>query len=468
MAARPKSPNVDSVTTINPDGSHYFLHPSDARGRFTLWRRVFAVVLLAVYILLPWIQINGHPAVFLDTANRKFHLFGLTFLAQDLWLGFFFITGAGFSLFYITSLFGRLWCGWACPYTIFLEHVFRRIERIIEGDGPKRRQLDKAPWTIGKICRRVLKHALYLLAAAAITHIFLSYFVSLPKLWNWMQGNPQEHWLAFSIILFLTGVLYFCFAWFREQFCIMLCPYGRIQSALTDDNTLVVGYDEKRGEPRGKAGTEGAGDCVNCIKCVQVCPTGIDIRDGLQLECIGCAACIDACDDVMDRLQRKRGLIRYDSFNGLKGEKTQWMRPRIIVYTVVMLAGALGLLIALHTVKPLSTNLTRMAGLPYFVNATGVRNNFQIYVTNKQQEPRTITLTLEGAPPGTQLIGPQPNTKLGPLEEQKLVAIVDVPRAAYKGPQAMKIRIASEPGGVVAELPFQFSGPDAKALENAK
>lgn len=305
-----KQPNLDSVTTVNADGSHYVLHPADVSGRFTFARRVFAFLLLAVYVALPWITINEAPAVFLDLAERKFHLFGLTLYPQDLWVLFFAITGTGFTLFFVTALLGRLWCGWACPYTVFLEHIFRRIERWIDGDSSARKKLDAAPWTFPKIWRRVLKHGIFVFVAALLAHVFLSYFVSLERLYDFVQGNPFDHFAAFGTVTFLTGAFYFCFAYFREQFCIMVCPYGRLQSALTDDDTVIIGYDESRGEPRGKANHPEAADCIDCRRCVNVCPTGIDIRNGLQLECIGCAACIDACDDIMRKLNRPTGLVR--------------------------------------------------------------------------------------------------------------------------------------------------------------
>ncbi|MDA8909131.1 4Fe-4S binding protein, partial [bacterium] len=279
-----QKPNLTSLTSINRDGSRNFLHPADVKGRFTLWRRVFGGLLLAIYVLLPWIPIGGYPAVFLDIAERRFHFFGLTFLAEDLWIGFFLFSGLGFSLFYVTALFGRLWCGWACPYTVFLEHLYRRVERWIDGDAVKRRKLDAAPWTKSKVVKRVLKHGIYILISLILAHIFISYFVSLPRLYEYMQQSPVNNAKVFGIMMFLTVCLYGSFSWFREQFCIIMCPYGRIQSALTDDDTIIIGYDEKRGEPRGKRSDPDTGSCIACNRCVQVCPTGIDIRNGLQLE----------------------------------------------------------------------------------------------------------------------------------------------------------------------------------------
>jgi cytochrome c oxidase accessory protein FixG len=327
--------NLSSLGSINADGSRRYIHPADVRGRFTFWRKLTALALLVIYVALPWIPVKGYPAVFLDVASRRFHFFGLTIATQDLWLAFFFVTGLAFSLFFVTSLFGRVWCGWTCPYTVFLEHVYRRVERWIDGDAAARRRLEDAPWDARKISKTVFKQGIFLLISAVIAHVFLSYFVSIKGLYSMMQGPPKQHLMAFGIVIFLTLALYGAFSWFREQFCVIMCPYGRLQSALTDDNSLVIGYDKKRGEPRGKVSDPNAGSCVSCNRCVQVCPTGIDIRNGLQLECIGCAACVDACDDIMTKVKRPKGLIRYDSWKGFNGGKTRFVRPRTIFYSVL-------------------------------------------------------------------------------------------------------------------------------------
>lgn len=459
-----KRPTIDSVTTINQDGSHYILHPADVHGRFTVARRLFALCLIAVYVLLPWIPINGNPAVFLDVENRRFHLFGLTFLAQDLWLAFFVVSGVGFALFYLTALFGRLWCGWACPYTVFLEHVVRRLERWIEGDATSRRRLDNAPWNSAKILRRGLKLLSFFLASLVIAHFFLAYFVSLPRLWRMMMHNPLDHWMAFSVVMFLTVALFFCFSWFREQFCIVLCPYGRIQSALTDDHTLTVGYDKGRGEPRGKAGSAGAGDCINCLRCVQVCPTGIDIRNGLQLECIGCSACVDACNDVMKKLDRPKGLVRYDSMQGLQGQRTRWIRPRIVAYTVLMAVGVLALGLTMRRLHGFQATLTRMTGAPYYVGEAGVRNQFQLRIINKQQTEQEYRVTLDKAPQGTLLGGVSGSLKVAPQSEQQQVLMIEIPRAVYTGKQSMQISVTNAAMQDTQLIEFEFTGPNPRLL----
>jgi len=460
-----KKPNLVSLTSVNADGSRYFLHPSDVSGKFTAWRRLFGAALLAIYVLLPWIPVNGNPAVFLDLAGRRFHFFGLTLLAEDLWIGFFLLTGLGFSLFYVTALFGRLWCGWACPYTVFLDHLYRRIERLVEGDATSRKALDAAPWTGSKIAKRVAKHGLYLLVSLLIAHVFLSYFVSIPRLYDYMRQSPGNHAKVFGVMLFLTGCLQFSFAWFREQFCIILCPYGRIQAALTDDDTVIIGYDERRGEPRGKATDPDAGDCVNCRRCVQVCPTGIDIRDGLQLECIGCAACVDACDEIMGKVGRPKGLVRYDSLNGLSGGRTRFVRPRILLYTGFLCLGlaVLGLfLTTLHTAK---AEIIRMPGQPYYLDASGVRNQFRLQLVTKRNEPTEFRLRLEGLPEGAQVAGLEEVVTLNPGEESMKTLIVHVPKGAYRGEFRIVLKGSVTPGDFELTDTVDFLGPSPYALQ---
>lgn len=458
-------PNRDFVTTIREDGSRLFLHPADARGRFTAWRRWSGWLLIAIYLALPWIPVGGHPAVFLDIADRRFHLFGQTLAFQDTWLMFFGITGLGFSLFFVTALLGRVWCGWACPQTVFLEHVYRRIERWMEGDAVVRRRLDAAPWTAGKIARRGLKQVIFFLISAVIAHLFLAYYVSVPELWAMMGEAPGKHWASFVFVFLFTGILYFNFAWFREQLCIVICPYGRMQSALIDDHSLVIGYDAKRGEPRGKVGTPDAGACVDCNRCVQVCPTGIDIRQGLQVECIGCAACIDACDTVMDKIGRPRGLVRYDSMTGFSGGRTRWLRPRVFVYLALLAIGASVATWALSTVRPANLAITRLPGAPYFVDAEGVRNQFFVRLVNKRDTPARFVVTLPDAPAGIRRTGLDGVVEIAPLAEDVRPLIVLVPRAAYEGDFSLTIRVNDEAQTFSLEKQVRFVGPEKARLD---
>ena len=459
------TPSRETVTTINQDGSHRVLYPADVRGRFATGRRYSALVLIGIYLLLPWIPVNGYPAVFLDVADRRFHLFGLTLAAQDAWLLFFGVTGLGFSLFFLTALFGRLWCGWACPQTVFLDHVFRRIERWTDGDATERRALAAAPWTADKFLRRLAKHALYAVVALLITHLFLAYFVSLPELWTYMHAAPGEHWTAFLFVFIAAGILYFNFAWFREQLCIVICPYGRLQSALTDDHSLVIGYDAGCGEPRGKLGTAGAGACIACDRCVQVCPTGIDIRHGLQLECIGCAACIDACDEVMTRVKRPTGLIRYDSLAGLGGGRTRWVRPRTIVYGILLLVGVAVAGWAFSTVKPASFLVYRMTGAAYFVDRDVVRNQFLVRLVNTRTVPAALVVRALGLPAAASLSGGNAPLTVAPMAEQVSPLVLVINRRDYTGPFKFTVRVEDEKHTFALAREVEFLGPDARLLQ---
>lgn len=457
-------PNRDAVTTIRDDGSRLFLHPADSRGRFTLARRWSGWLLIAIYLALPWIPVRGHPAVFLDLAGRRFHLFGQTLAFQDAWLMFFAITGLGFALFFITALFGRVWCGWACPQTVFLDHVYRRVERWLEGDAVSRRRLDAAPWSATKVLRRGGKQLLFIVLSAAIAHLFLAYFVSIPELWAMMRAAPAAHWASFVFVFVSTAVLYFNFAWFREQLCIVICPYGRMQSALIDDHTMVIGYDTKRGEPRGRVGTPDAGACIDCSRCVQVCPTGIDIRQGLQIECIGCAACIDACDEVMTKLKRPAGLVRYDSMTGFSGGRTRWLRARTLVYAALLAVGAAVATWAFSSVRPANLTVTRLSGAPYFVTTDAVRNQFLVRLVNKSDAPARFVVLLPESPAALVRTGLEGVVELAPLAEEVRPLIVQMPRADYAGGFTLTVRVADEAGTFALEREVRFVGPDPELL----
>ncbi len=466
MSPKPSAhqPNRNSVTSINEDGSRYIIHPADVKGRYTMAIRVVAYFLILIYAALPWIPIGGYPAVFLDTSAMRFHFFGLTFASQDLWLAFFLITGLGFGLFYVTALAGRIWCGWACPQTVFLEHVYRRLERWIEGDAVKRRRLDSAGWSPERILKRGLKHAAFIMVSLAVAHLFMAYFVSIPGLWEMMQEAPSRHWKVFLFVFLFASVLYLNFGWFREQLCIVICPYGRLQSALIDEHSMVIGYDEKRGEPRGKASDPAAGDCIDCNRCVQVCPTGIDIRQGLQMECIGCAACIDACDTVMTKLNRPKGLVRYDSMEGLSGRPTRIVRPRTILYTFLLALGLGVLLFSLSGLGDATLTAWRAPGSSYFVDEGVVRNQFMVRVTNKNNEGGVYRLAVTTDFAAAQVRGIEDAFSIeGNAEVVKLVVIL-VPKNEYIGGFSLSVSVQDETGEGLMERPLEFIGPDPDKL----
>ncbi|MEX0323467.1 MAG: cytochrome c oxidase accessory protein CcoG [Puniceicoccaceae bacterium] len=467
MKSKVKSPTLDSVTSINEDGSRFIIHPADVSGRLMRLRRLTAVFLILIYVALPWIPINGYPAIFLDVINRRFHLFGVTLAAHDMWLLFFFVSGLAFALFFVTAFLGRVWCGWACPQTIFLEHVFRRIERWLEGDANARRKLDDAPITKKKIFLRVFKYGIYLFLSALIAHMFLAYFISIPQLWEWITTSPLEHWKPFLFMVASTLGLFLNFAFFREQLCIVICPYGRFQSALIDDDTLNVAYDYERGNPPGHVKDENAGDCIGCRRCIQVCPTGIDIRQGLQLECIGCAACIDACDEIMDKVERPRGLIRYASDRNLEGHKTRFLRPRTYLYTALLILGASVALTAFASVEKAVALVTRMPGAPFYITDTHVRNQYQVRLVNKGNENLTFTIAAQanGLTVPIETSGFQLGTELEPMAEENGTFIVQVPRDLFEGTFTLDLLIEAQPGDITLVRDVEFLGPDPRLLK---
>lgn len=466
MKVASKLPSRDVVTTINDDGSRFMVHPADVQGRFTLGRRIVAYLLIVLFIALPWIDLNGYPALFFDIAHRRFHILGFTLAFQDTWLLFFVLSGTAFSLFYITALWGRIWCGWTCPQTVYLEHVFRRVERWIDGDAPARRKLDAAKWTPEKFAKRAIKHVIFFVLAFLIAHIFLAYFVSLPGLWVRMSHNPLEHWTSFLFVFGFTTVLYVNFAWFREQLCIIICPYGRFQSILIDNHSKNVSYDFNRGDPPGKPKDPNAGDCIDCKRCVQVCPTGIDIRQGLQLECVGCASCIDACDQIMDKLKRPRGLIRYASEEELAGRATRWIRFRTILYTILLLVGAGVATTAFRSIEPIHVTVTRMIGSPFYVTDTHVRNQYQLRLINKSTEPVEFSVTAtvsEGGPPITTAGFEHPVT-VESMGEMPATFVVLVARDEFQGEFQVTIHAVGQPGDHTITQTVEFLGPDLRLL----
>jgi cytochrome c oxidase accessory protein FixG len=448
----------DKASSLRADGSRNYVHPADVSGRFNRLRTITFWALIVLLVSMPFVHIGGHPAMFIDMQHRRFYLFGATFNAQDFWLIFFLLTGVGFSLIVATALWGRVWCGYACPQTVFLEGIFRPLERLIEGPRSERLKRNAGPWTFDKIFRKGVKQLLFFTLAFLIAHVITAYFVSLPVLYDMVLSRPAEHPEAFAWAATLTGVLYFNFAWFREQLCLIVCPYGRLQSVLTDQDTLVIGYDVKRGEPRGKKGKAGAADCVDCSRCVTVCPTGIDIRNGLQLDCIGCARCIDACDDVMRKIGRPEGLIRYDSQKGLSGEKRRIWRPRVALYVVLGIAGLIASSTAVSRRTPFEANLLRLSSMPPFVVDQGrVRNNFEVHLVNKTS--KLTVFELRGAADAKlHYTVAMPRVELGELRDQRVPVFVDFPLGSVKSGERAGIELRMD-GELVQTLQAPLLAP---------
>ena len=390
--------------TVDREGRRKWVYPSVVRGSFWKLRAPVVYILMLLYILAPWLDVDGRQAVLIDIANRKFLCFGATFWATDtfylaLALGF-----LGICLFFFTTVLGRVWCGWACPETVFLEFLYRPIEALVEGNHSKRKALDCGPLSFEKIWKKLLKYTLFFLVSWVLSATTLAYFIGHQKAAAVMWNPGSEDMLYFYVMVLIAGTLLFQFGWFREQLCTALCPYARFQSVLLDEDSIVVAYDEKRGEPRmplrkGLEESAERGDCIDCGLCSRVCPTGIDIRNGLQLECIHCAACIDACDMVMEKIGKPRGLVRYDTERGLLEGRRVFMRPRVFLYGAILIVYAVVFTISLMH-RPLSEfKILRAPGqVPFQVLADGTVSNYlQLHISNKSEKKKFYTASVEGS-----------------------------------------------------------------------
>ncbi len=422
----------DSVATISSEGTRNFINPKKPKGRLYNLRTWFSIFYLIVFFTLPFIKVNDAPLFLFNVLERKFIFFGMIFWPQD-----FFIFGIGMLTFIVfvivfTVVFGRIFCGWACPQTIFMEMVFRKIEYWIDGDSTKQKQLRAMPWNREKIRKRVVKFIVFFAISFLIANFFLAYLIGMDQLIGYIE-TPAAHTGTLISLLIFTAVFFFVYWWFREQACIVVCPYGRLQGVLLDKNSIVVAYDHKRGEPRGKlkknedhdckcvdCKEDGAcksitakleaivkqGDCIDCFACVRVCPTGIDIRNGTQLECVNCTACIDACDAIMTSIERPRGLIRYASENSItKGVRLK-INTRIKAYigVLMLLISLLAFLIVSRT--DLDVRLMRTAGMTYNTLPDGrITNLFNLKLANKTHKDIDFVLKLENVPGEIELVG---------------------------------------------------------------
>ncbi|WP_312570876.1 cytochrome c oxidase accessory protein CcoG [Stutzerimonas balearica] len=422
------------------------IHTRRFRGRFRNLRLLGAGSLMALFFGTAWLNWEGRQAVLWDLAERKFHIFGATFWPQDFILLSALLIICAFGLFAVTVFAGRVWCGYACPQSVWT-WLFMWAERITEGDRGQRLKLDAAPWSIHKLGRRTARHGLWLAISLVTAVTFVGYFTPIHALIADLARLQLDGSTAFWV-LFFTAATYLNAGWLREKVCRDMCPYSRFQSVMFDRDTLTIAYDAARGEPRGArrkdsdARAQGLGDCIDCTLCVQVCPTGIDIRDGLQLECIGCAACIDACDEVMDKLGYAGGLVRYGSERELAGGRTRWLRPRLLGY-VAALAVMIGAFAWALADRPLvSLDVTRDRGL-FRENAAGqIENVYSLKIINKSQLPQRYRLALRGAD-GLALQGPDELALAGGEIRDLAVSVVQLREPAPRSTRTLYFEVAA-------------------------
>ncbi|MBB6610358.1 cytochrome c oxidase accessory protein CcoG [Pontibacter sp. Tf4] len=401
----------DHISTVDEQGKRIWVYPKKPKGKLYSYRKYVSYLLLTLLFAGPFIKVNGLPLLMLNVVERKFVIFGVLFWPQDFFILVLAFLAVVVFIILFTVVYGRIFCGWICPQTIFLEMVFRRIEYAIEGDYTKQRALDKMPWNREKILKKGAKTAVFLAISFLISNLFLAYVIGIEELQKIIVEGPLNHLVGFGTLLVFMGVFYWVFASFREQVCTIVCPYGRLQGVMQDKKTLVVAYDYSRGEPRGKLrkGQERTeGDCIDCNQCVQVCPTGIDIRNGAQqLECINCTACIDACNDIMRMIDKPEGLIRYESEEAIEtGKKWTFFTSRVMGYTAVLLVLITALTTLLLTRDEAEATILRTPGQLYQKTEQGnIKNLYNISVINKTNHEMPLTLKLIGKEGTIKVVG---------------------------------------------------------------
>lgn len=404
MAKKNQNPNLnpetfrDALGTVREDGKRIWVYPKKVKGFFYRYRTYFSWLLLAILFAGPFIKVDGRPYMLFNIFERKFIIFGAVFWPQDTILLILLLLILVIFVILFTVVFGRVWCGWACPQTLFMEMVFRKVEYLIEGDANQQRTLNESAWTGEKIWKKGLKYAVFTFFSLIIGHLVMAYLIGVDQVREIVTQPPTANMAGFIGLLTFSGIFLFVFAWFREQACIVVCPYGRLQGVLLDNNSINVMYDYVRGEPRGairKNATVEApkGDCVDCSLCVQVCPTGIDIRNGIQMECVNCTACIDACDEVMLKVDRPTGLIRYASEASLQEGTQKLFTGRVRGFSVILVVLVAAFVALIATRDELEGTITRFPGMTYQQREDGkVSNLYNITLINKTFEPQRVEI----------------------------------------------------------------------------
>ena len=423
------------------------IYPRETHGRFSRLRKMSVWILLGFFYVLPWINWKSRQAVLFDLPARKFYIFDLTFWPQDFIYLALLLVIAGLSLFFFTAIAGRLWCGFACPQTVWTE-AFLLMEKWTEGNRMQRMKLDAGPWTMNKVLRKSSKQILWIIFAAWTGFTFVGFFTPIREIQSHLLNLSLGPWESFWMV-FYSFATYGNAGFLREQVCKYMCPYARFQSAMFDRDTLIISYDEKRGEPRGgrrktvDLAELGLGDCINCTLCVQVCPTGIDIRDGLQYECIACAACIDVCDQVMDKMGYAKGLIRYTTEHAMQGHKTRVLRPRILVYATLLLVLLSGVAWSISGRVPLRAELIRDRNALYRELPGGlVENVFTLKLINMDKQAHRYSMRVKGNPEISVLTSR--DMVLNPEEVGTFSLRLRAPASAGQGVQKVEVVFQAE------------------------
>ena len=443
------------------------MYPRKVSGQFYRWRTWFSWLLLAIMFTGPFITIKGNPLLMMNIVERKFVVLGQIFWPQDMIIFAIAILLLLTSVIIFTTAFGRLWCGWACPQTVMMEMVFRKIEYFIEGDGPLQRALHQAPWNTAKIAKKIAKHLIFFVLSFLIGNVLLSYIIGWQSLLQIVIDQPVRHIVGLSFMVAFSLLFYGIFARFREQACTFICPYGRLQSVLLDENSIVVAYDHKRGEKRaplkrdqkiGWRSSSGLGDCVACKQCVSVCPTGIDIRDGTQMECVHCTACMDACDNVMTKIGASRGLIRYASLNGIERGERLRLTPRLIGYCVVLTVLASLLAVMIFTRADVEATLLRAPGAMFQKMPDGRFSNlYTLRITNKTAREMPVELRLETPAGSLQIMGG--SLVVPPQKQSENSILVELDSAAIRSGNTPVILGVYQNGKKLQTLKTAFIGP---------
>lgn len=424
-----KTISAAQISSLDEFGNRIGLNPAEVKGKFRKYRTIFQTILVVIFLGIPWTEINNHQTLYFNISDREFYFFGLLLKAHNAPLLLFLLLGGALTLAFVTSVWGRVWCGWACPQTVFIDGLYRRIEFLIEGNYLARRKMKVDELSFKYVIKKTLKWILFYFASAVLSHSFLAYFVDAHRFVDIIENGPSANLTLFYISQTLTLFLVFNFGWFREQFCTVMCPYGRIQGLLIDNSSLAVVYDEKRS------------DCVQCNRCVNACPVGIDIRNGLQMECIACTACIDACDEIMEKVNKPKGLIKYDTLNS---EKISLLKPRSLLYLLGISICVIGLIYSLGRIRHSEAFILRSKSVTFTEqHENGIdllTNQFRLQIHNQSDTSHVYKFEILGRN-SVKVTSQLSEITVKPNENYDWHFFVTLPKTEFKQNNKLQIQI---------------------------